>query len=60
VLEKLVHESALFSGAAAYISEGKNHSELDMMALLQPQPEVPPSRSSTPGNPEQQPKKQAG
>jgi hypothetical protein len=61
VLEKLVHESALFSGAAAYLSEGKNHSELDMMALLQPQPEVPPeSRSSTPGNPEQQPKKQAG
>jgi hypothetical protein len=59
VLEKLVHESALFSGAATYLSG--NHPELDMMTLLQSQPEVSPEAgSSTPGNPEQHRKKQAG
>jgi hypothetical protein len=60
VLEKLVHESALFSGAAAYLS-GKNHAELDMMAMLQSQPEMPPQPgTSTAGNPDQSSKKQAG
>ncbi|HEX7287446.1 MAG TPA: hypothetical protein VF532_14765 [Candidatus Angelobacter sp.] len=53
VLEKLVHESALFSGAADYLS-GKNHAELDVMAMLQSQPE-PPSASK-----EQSQNKQAG
>jgi len=56
VLEKLVHESALFSGAADYLS-GKNHPELDMMTLLRSQPEAPPEAgSATPNNPEQRPK----
>lgn len=58
VLEKLVHESALFSGAATYLSG--NHAELDMMALLRSQPEVPlEAGSSTASNPKQ-PEKQAG
>ena len=41
VLDKIVRENELFSGTETYLS-GKGAAELDMMALLQAQPEAKP------------------